>query len=118
MEMYAVATSESAGHYIRDVASLVRRHGLTPNIGSTTDDKGHTLRVLEAKGRWLRLWSQNMPLSGNEDPAACGKPAEAHPDPGQFIISIDPALPLVGQFVGETRRRAAARASPTRLRGA
>lgn len=91
MDMYAVASSQNAVHFISDLASLAQKHGLKPSVGAATDDKGHTLHVLEAKGRWMRLWSQNMPLSGQE----CGKSEESHSDPGQYIVSIKPSLPIL-----------------------
>jgi hypothetical protein len=95
MEMYAVLTSSNASHFTQDLASVAKRHDLTPSLGRATDDRGHTLYVVEAKGRWMRLWSQNMPLSGQEDPVACGKATEAHPDPGQYIITVEPTLPFL-----------------------
>jgi len=36
-----------------------------------------------------------MPLSGQEDPALCGRYSEGHPDPGQYIVTIDHVLPLM-----------------------
>jgi hypothetical protein len=90
-DMYAVASSQSAGHFINDLASLAQKRGLKPSVGQATDDRGHTLHVLEAKGRWMRLWSQNIPLSGQE----CGKSEEAHSDPGQYIVSVKPSLPFL-----------------------
>ena len=77
--------------FTSDLASLLRAHGLTPSVGRATDDRGHILNVLEAKGRRMRVWSQNMPLSGQEETATCGKHTEAYPDPGQYIVRVRPA---------------------------
>ncbi len=97
MDMYAVLTSLNVSHFTQDLASLAKKHGLNPSLGRATDDRGRTLYVVEAKGRWMRLWSQNMPLSGQEDPAACGKETEAHPDPGQYIITVKPTFPFLNR---------------------
>ncbi len=74
---------------------MAKQHGLTPRLGHATDDKGHTLNVVEAKGRWIRLWAQNVPLSGSENPAVCGSSGEAHADPGQYYVTVAPILPLM-----------------------
>jgi hypothetical protein len=94
--MYVLVTPTTASSFTEDLASLARKHGLSPSVGRATDDKGHTLHVLEAKGRRMRLWSQNMPLSGQEDPAMCGRHTEPYPDPGQYIVLIKPTVPLLG----------------------
>jgi hypothetical protein len=96
MTIYVLTTPVTAPTFADNLASVVRRHGLTPSVGRATDDKGHILHVLEAKGRQMRLWSQNMPLSGHEDRAICGEHAEAYPDPGQFMIVVKPTLPFLG----------------------
>lgn len=60
--MYAlVPSSKSTSRFDQDLAALAKQHGLTPRLGHATDDKGHTLNVVEAKGRWIRLWAQNAP---------------------------------------------------------
>ena len=93
LERYARANSApEAERFIEELASVSKDNALTPSIGRATDDRGHTLRVIEAKGRGVRLWSQNMPLSGQENPATCGKSFEGHPDPGQFVISVQPSF--------------------------
>lgn len=91
MDMYVVANSQNAGHFINVLASLAQKHGLKPSVGQATDDRGRTLHVLEAKGRWMRLWSQNMPLRGQD----CGLSDEIDIDPGQYIISVNPSLPFL-----------------------
>ena len=94
--MYAVVpSSKSASRFDQDLASLAKRHGLTPKLGQATDDKGHTLHVLEARGRGMRLWAENAPLSGAESPTTCGRYVEAHPDPGQYYVTAGPILPFM-----------------------
>lgn len=94
--MYAVIpSSKAAARFNQDLALLAKRHGLIPRIGRATDDRGHSLYVLEANGRWMRLWSQNVELSGHENPTQCGRYIEAHPDPGQYIVYIEPTLPFM-----------------------
>src|SRR5260221_8721593 len=87
-----VPPSKAAALFSQDLALLAKRHGLTPHLGSATDSKGHTLHVLEANGRGMRLWSQNVELSGEEDPKLCGSYGEPHPDEGQYVVSIGPEL--------------------------
>jgi hypothetical protein len=93
------APAETAGTsgFTQDLAAISKRHGLAPNPGKSVDDKGHAFYVLEAKGNSVRLWSTNMPLSGQENPALCGRHSEPHADPGQYTITIDHSLPLIGK---------------------
>lgn len=94
--MYAlIPSSKVAARFNQDLALLAKRHGLKPRLGRATDDQGHTLYVLEANGRSMRLWSQNVDLSGHEDPTQCGSYIEVHPDPGQYIVYIEPTLPFM-----------------------
>jgi hypothetical protein len=94
--MYVLATSATASRLQGDLASLAQRHGLIPSVGHATDDGNHTLSVVEAKGRRMRLRGQNMPLSGHEDASVCGRHAEAYPDPGQYIVTIKSAISFLG----------------------
>ena len=94
--IYVLAPPQKAVRFTEDLAAISKRHGLNPNLGSSTDDKGFTFRVIEANGRWMRLWSTNMPLSGQENPALCGHYAEGHPDPGQYIVTVDHGLVRIG----------------------
>ncbi len=101
MDFYVVLSSSNVSRFTQDLASLATKYGLTPKLGQATDDQGHTLHVVEAKDRWMRLWSQNLPLSGHENPDLCGKYTEAHPDAGQYIVTVTSRFP----FVSETRIR-------------
>ena len=90
-EIYVVAPAEKSARFTADLASVVRKHGLRPNNGQATDDKGHTLFVLDATGPAVRLRSENMSLSGHENSERCGVYDEPHPDPGQYFVSVSPA---------------------------
>ena len=88
---YAVMTPAQVGTFLGDLSSLAKAHGLTPSVGSATSDGGTTLHVLEARGKFLRLWVQNVPVG----PAECGdSTAEASVDPGQFLIAVAPEMSL------------------------
>lgn len=89
----SIPPSASARRFTQDLANLTRRHGLFPRVGQATDDHGHTVYVLDTDGIGTRLWSQNVPLSGHEDPARCGRHSEAYPDPAQFVLDISSPLP-------------------------
>lgn len=93
--MYVVTPRERAALFSDDLAAITRTHGLVPNQGRSTDDRGHTYWVTEAKTMWVRLWSTNMPLSGQESSSKCGRFTEGHPDPGQYIVTVSPRVPLL-----------------------
>jgi hypothetical protein len=69
---------------------------MSADVARATDDNGHVLNVLDAKGDGLRLRSANVHLSGHEDAAKCGVHPEPYPDPGQYFMSVssgsDPAM--------------------------
>jgi hypothetical protein len=91
---YVEAASSNTTRFTRDLGEIVVRHGLAPKLGQATDDRGNTIHVLEATGHWLRLWAQNVPASGSEDPSICGSHTETYTDPGQYVIVIGPRLGL------------------------
>jgi hypothetical protein len=101
-KFYVFTPPESAVAFTSDLAKITQRHGLTPNPGQATDDRGNTLYVLEAKSRWLRLWVQNQPLSGFEPKEECGDYSEPHPDPGQYVVRLDRRFPMIAD--NEPRR--------------
>lgn len=80
-----------------EIGVLAKENGMVLNPGQASDDAGNTLRVLEAKNWKVRIWIQNMPLSGQEDVRMCGSFSEPHPDPGQYILTIMPRVPSVGR---------------------
>ena len=94
--IYALVTTTNEPNFLKDMSTLARKHGLTPNVGRSTDDRGHTVNVVVANGRGVKLWGQNMPLSGHEDRTLCGSHGEPYPDPGQFVIYIKPATVFSG----------------------
>jgi hypothetical protein len=51
---------------------------------------------LRRRGAGCDSGSQTMPLSGQEDPTTCGQHAEPYPDPGQYVVVIEPTVPLFG----------------------
>ena len=95
--LYAVVKPEQAESLFSYVEALASENGLPLNPGRASDDRGNTLRVLEAKNWRVRLWMQNVPLSGHEDREICGVHAEPHPDPGQYVVTVSSATPLFGQ---------------------
>ena len=90
-KVYVIVPEEKSSSFTVYLASVVQKHGMNPNLGQATDDKGHRLYVLDATSPSVRLTSQNVPLSGHEDPEQCGIYSEPHPDPGQYFISVAPS---------------------------
>lgn len=64
---------------------------MTPNVGQATDDKGFSTYVLDATSQSVRLRSENILLSGREDPKRCGRYSEPHSDPGQYFVAVHPS---------------------------
>lgn len=94
--IYVLTPPQKATRFTEDLAVLAKRHGLSPDLGRAKDDKGHTLYVIEADGSWLHMWGQNVPLDRYANPATCGHYSEGHPDPGQYVITIDHNLGRIG----------------------
>lgn len=86
--VYVLLPPPEAASFTTVLASVVKKHGMSANVGQATDDKGSVLNVLDAESDGLRLRSENVPLSGQEDPAQCGVHTEPYSDPGQYFISI------------------------------
>lgn len=87
-KIYVIVPDGRSSLFTSDLASIVSRYGLVPNLGRAVDDKGMTLHVLDAKGPNFRLRSENVLLSGQEDSNKCGIHREPYPDPGQYFISL------------------------------
>lgn len=98
MNLYVLLPSERAESFANDLAAEAMSNGLTPRIGQATSDEGRTLHVVEASSTGLRLWSQNMPLSGRESGAGCSA-SGPRPDPGQFIVTVEAKWPFMGTSV-------------------
>ena len=86
--MYVVFEPEHTEVFLTDLSDIASAHKLDPWIGSATPGVGARLFVFEAKGRALRIWAQNVLLSGNE----CAEFPEVGKDPGQFMVTIHPAM--------------------------
>nr|WP_299911752.1 hypothetical protein [Sphingomonas bacterium] len=67
---------------------------MTPNLGQATDDRGYSLHVLDATSSSVRLRSENVLLSGQEETGLCGIYTEPHSDPGQYFISVSPSTQM------------------------
>jgi hypothetical protein len=90
-EVYVIVPTEKASLFTDHLVILAKRYGMTPNLGQATDDKGYSIHVLDAASPFVRLVSQNLLLSGREDPKLCGVYTEPHSDPGQYSISVSPS---------------------------
>ena len=87
-KVYVLVPPQEAASFTTVLVSAVKRHGMSADVARATDDNGHVLNVLDAKGDGLRLRSENVLLSGQEDPAKCGVHPEPYSDPGQYFISV------------------------------
>lgn len=94
--IYVLTPPQKAALFTQDLAVIAKRHGLDPNLGQSTGDKNLKYRVIEADGRWLWLWGTNVPLDKYASPILCGHYAQGHPDPGQYIVTIDHGLVRIG----------------------
>lgn len=90
-ETYVIVPAEKSSLFTTYLASVVKKHGMVPNLGKATDDKGYSVYVLDATSPSVRLRSENVPLSGHEDPKQCGVYTEPHSDPGQYFIWVSPS---------------------------
>jgi hypothetical protein len=85
---YITIDPAQTARYMKDLADIARAQDLGSWSSSETRDDGPALFVFEAKGRALRIWSQNVLLSGHE----CPKFPNAGNDPGQFKIVVTPSM--------------------------
>ena len=85
-EFYVVIVPDDTGRLLQTLATIAREDGLTTATGKAVARDGNTMRVIEAQGRGLTLWVQNLPLSGNEDPSLCGTHQGPYPDPAQYVV--------------------------------
>lgn len=91
-KIYVLTPEAKASRFTADLAAIAMRHGFNPNLGQSTHQRDRYF-VVEAKGRGLWLWGTNVPLSGRESPELCGAYGGAHPDPGQYAVTLDHSLP-------------------------
>jgi hypothetical protein len=100
-EFYVVIKPDETSKFIGAITSIAKEDGLETALGQATSDTGNVLRVVEGRGHGLKLWVQNVPLSGREDAKLCGVHPEPYVDPAQFIVSTEP------RFFWSTRSAAA-----------
>ena len=99
MDIYVIVAPQKSAQFNEALETISKKHGLSPRVGQATDDRGRTIRVIEANGRLVRLWSQNVPRSGRENTAFCGSQPEPYPDPSQYMVTVRPIFPF---FFGGT----------------
>ena len=91
-EFYVAINPDETSKFIGAVTSIAKEEGLETAAGQATSDTGNVLRAVEGQGHGLKLWVQNVPLSGREDAKLCGVHPEAYVDPAQFVVSTEPRL--------------------------
>lgn len=91
-EFYVVIKPGDTAKFIGAVTSIAKENGLETAASQTRFDTGELLRVVEGRGPGLKLWVQNVVLSGNADPRLCGEHHMAYPDPAQFVVFTEPRL--------------------------
>jgi hypothetical protein len=74
--------------FFEDLVAIANSRGLETWVSSAVPNDGPALYVLEGSGRALKLWAQNVLLSGRE----CGGSGSAQNDPGQFKIHVLPSM--------------------------
>jgi hypothetical protein len=89
-KFYVVIKPEETSKFIEAVTAIAKEDGLETAVGQAAADTGNVLRVVEGRGRGIKLWAQSMPMSGEEDPKLCGVHPEPYPDPAQFVVSTEP----------------------------
>lgn len=91
-EFYVVIKPDETAKFIGAVTAIAKENGLETAAGQAVADTGNVLRVVEGRGHGVKLWVQNVSLSGREDPKLCGVPVrvEPYPDPAQFMVSTEP----------------------------
>jgi hypothetical protein len=83
---YVVMDPATAETFLNDFTQIAAARGLSPNYGRADRSDGRTLHVVEASGRALVVWVQNMPLSERQCPEM------ADIDAGQFSLNVRPAM--------------------------
>lgn len=88
--VYIIVEPRGTEKFLDLMASLVRDNGLSPHFGQVTYSSSLVLHTLEASDWSVTLWFRNVPLSGKEDPLACGYHEKPYPDPAQFFFYVEP----------------------------
>ena len=89
-KFYVVIRPEETKQFISTVVSIAKDMGLHSEVGRVVDGRGDVLNVIEAEGRGVRLWAQNVLLGSRQRPKVCGEHAGMHQDPAQFVIYAKP----------------------------
>lgn len=84
--------TEASTRFTSELGDIAKQHGLSPSLGRSPGTFGHVYYVIEANGEWLRLWGQNMPISGYESAELCGDDRKTRSDPGQYVVTLDHSL--------------------------
>lgn len=92
---YVSIEPADSDRFLDDLAAIANSHGLKAWKSSAAPNDGPTFYVLEASGRALNIWAQNVPLSGEE----CGRSGSPTSNTGQFVVHVLPSmwLPLRGR---------------------
>jgi hypothetical protein len=92
---YVIIKPEDTDIFLRDFSSIAKKHGLDSAQATLTPEDGRATHVFEARGRAMRIYAQNVLLSGEE----CVDFPGVGSDPGQFVFNVLPAiwLPLRGR---------------------
>jgi len=90
-KFYVVIKPEEATRFMAAVTTIAKEAGLETAEAQAVADTGSTLKVLEGRGHGVKVWVQNVLLSGREDPKLCGVPVRVEPyaDPAQFQVSTE-----------------------------
>jgi len=92
IEMYVVAPEPKAGGFTDQLAGIAGRFGMKAYVSHQPNFDGAPFHVLESYGKWLRLWSQNMPLDPDLPRERCGPRLLV--DPGQYTLMVFRILPF------------------------
>jgi hypothetical protein len=91
-EFYVVIRPDETAKFIRAVTAIANENDLKTATNQVVADTGYASTALEGRSHGLKLWVQNVPLSGTEDPKLCGEHVEPYPDPAQFTVTTEPRL--------------------------
>ena len=87
---YVIVKPENVAMFIEAITAIAKEDGLHTAVGQATSDSGDVMNVVEGRGQGLKLWAQNAPMSGQENPKLCGIYVEAHSDPNMFVVFTEP----------------------------
>lgn len=89
-KFYVVIKPEETEKFIDVVKEIAKENGMEAAAAKVVSDTGKVLNVVEARGHGVKLWAENIALSGKESPNICGSHFEPYPDPAQFMIFTEP----------------------------